>query len=252
VEVPLAILDTTTTLPKKPCSKCPESFPATTDHFYLVQGKLQSHCKACAKKAVAEWREENRARHNANAKRWRDQNPEKIALTNQAMHKKYGKKYAPKKKAWALAHPEICRASEKKWQEKDPGHTKEIRKKANTNYRRHHPDRTSAKERRWRQGHPEKIRQYAKTRRATKKHVAINDLTDAQWELIKSHYGHRCYYCKPDCKACKKKTHHLTQDHIVPLNPGNHTLSNIVPACFSCNSKKKRNKPPIPVQPLLL
>jgi 5-methylcytosine-specific restriction endonuclease McrA len=82
--------------------------------------------------------------------------------------------------------------------------------------------------------------------RARKKGAARSDLTAKQWEEIKSAYGHRCVYCG-------KKFKRLTKDHIIPLSRGgDHTVSNIVPACMSCNRKKHANAPPVPVQPLLL
>ena len=58
-----------------------------------------------------------------------------------------------------------------------------------------------------------------------------NDLTAEQWRKILSAYG-RCAYCGA--------THvKLTMDHIIPLGKGgDHTASNIVPACKPCNDKK--------------
>lgn len=45
----------------------------------------------------------------------------------------------------------------------------------------------------------------------------------------------------------------LTKDHSTPLSKGSaHTLTNVVPACQSCNSKKHTGPPLKPVQPLLL
>ncbi|MGH2534073.1 MAG: HNH endonuclease [Thermomicrobiales bacterium] len=44
-------------------------------------------------------------------------------------------------------------------------------------------------------------------------------------------HHHRCAYCGVDGK--------LTMDHGVSLSKGGrHTISNIVPACQSCNSRK--------------
>jgi 5-methylcytosine-specific restriction endonuclease McrA len=82
--------------------------------------------------------------------------------------------------------------------------------------------------------------------RARKKAAPINDLTAAQWQAIKAHYGHRCVYCGT-------KSQRLTQDHLTPLSKeGAHTLSNVVPACRSCNSRKFTGPVLKPVQPLLI
>jgi 5-methylcytosine-specific restriction endonuclease McrA len=84
-------------------------------------------------------------------------------------------------------------------------------------------------------------------RRALKINAPIRDFTSAQWKALQEHFSHRCAYCGRRAKG------HLTQDHITPLSKGgNHTLSNIVPACKSCNSKKHTGEPLTPVQPMLL
>ena len=87
----------------------------------------------------------------------------------------------------------------------------------------------------------------AQRRRALKRGATINDFTAAQWREVQAAYDHRCVYCG---KRFKGK---LTQDHITPLSKGgNHTASNIVPACTSCNSRKCAGPVPLPIQPLLL
>ncbi len=87
---------------------------------------------------------------------------------------------------------------------------------------------------------------YVAARIARKHNAPINDLTPAQWKEIQAAHGHRCVYCG-------RKMQRLTQDHITPLSRGgNHTASNIVPACQSCNSKKNVGAPLRPVQPMLL
>lgn len=83
-------------------------------------------------------------------------------------------------------------------------------------------------------------------RRARKNGAEVNDLTPAQWVEIQAAYGYRCVYCGSKMQC-------LTQDHITPLaHNGNHTVQNIVPACYACNYKKRTGPPLVPVQPLLL
>lgn len=49
---------------------------------------------------------------------------------------------------------------------------------------------------------------------------------------LKKAWGYKCAYCNCTPTA-------LTQDHVVPVTKGGeHTISNIVPACQSCNSAK--------------
>lgn len=84
-------------------------------------------------------------------------------------------------------------------------------------------------------------------RRALKNGSAICDFTAAQWKALQEQCGHRCAYCSKHAKG------RLTQDHITPISRGgNHTLSNIVPACSKCNQRKGAGAPLVPVQPSLL
>jgi 5-methylcytosine-specific restriction endonuclease McrA len=94
--------------------------------------------------------------------------------------------------------------------------------------------------------HPDSFRTSESKRRARQRGAAIRDFTAQQWRAMQELVDHRCTYCG---KRCKGK---LTQDHIVPLSKGgNHTWTNITPACSSCNSKKYTGPPPQPVQLLL-
>ncbi|MEJ5299560.1 MAG: HNH endonuclease [Thermodesulforhabdaceae bacterium] len=59
-------------------------------------------------------------------------------------------------------------------------------------------------------------------------------LRKTRWWQRKISKGH-CYYC-----GAAVPPNELTMDHIVPLvRGGRSTKSNIVPACKSCNNKKK-------------
>lgn len=91
-----------------------------------------------------------------------------------------------------------------------------------------------------------KGRQACDQRRRARKHGNTGPLlTRQEWDFIKHMYDNRCVYCG-------KKPKILTQDHIVPLvKGGQHIITNVVPACRSCNSKKRDRAPLKPVQPLL-
>lgn len=92
---------------------------------------------------------------------------------------------------------------------------------------------------------PDVVRLKNARRKAANLAAPRNDLTVSQWQIIKAHYGHRCVYCD-------RQMQRLTMDHIVPLSKGgSHTVSNVVPACKSCNSRKLNGPPLKPVQPLL-
>lgn len=73
-------------------------------------------------------------------------------------------------------------------------------------------------------------RQYAKRKIAVL--TTENPLTAEEWAEILLAHEHRCRYCQKQTK--------LTVDHVIPLSKGGeHTKENVVPACQSCNSKKR-------------
>ena len=63
------------------------------------------------------------------------------------------------------------------------------------------------------------------------KNSLICDFTSEQWQATMEHFESKCAYCG--------KAKRLTQDHFIPLKKGGgYTVSNIIPACLNCNSKK--------------
>jgi 5-methylcytosine-specific restriction endonuclease McrA len=78
---------------------------------------------------------------------------------------------------------------------------------------------------------PEKRVEYNNNRRASKMNAGGRGVTLEQWNNVKSEYNYLCVYCG--------KHKPLTIDHVVPISKGGlHDVSNIVPACGSCNSRK--------------
>lgn len=99
--------------------------------------------------------------------------------------------------------------------------------------------RLSAREsaKRWGAKNTPYVRENSRKYRARKKGALICDVTPQQWKDKQAEFNNCCAYCKVTFSADNV----ATQDHIVPLiEGGNHTITNIVPACRSCNSKKQR------------
>lgn len=69
--------------------------------------------------------------------------------------------------------------------------------------------------------------------------------TELEWLNKKKEYNYRCVYCGRHeevlCKKYKdKRWWKLTEDHVIPISKeGSDFISNIVPACISCNTSKK-------------
>jgi 5-methylcytosine-specific restriction endonuclease McrA len=68
--------------------------------------------------------------------------------------------------------------------------------------------------------------------RAAIKNAAVNDLTLDEWIGVLERWGNRCAYCGQSALP-------IGMDHVVPISKGgNHTASNVVPACKYCNGIK--------------
>ena len=140
-------------------------------------------------------------------------------------------------------HAERLKARAKVYAQRNAVHIKE-RTKA---YRQANAAHISARTHLYHQAHPEVKVLSENRRRAQKQSAPMNDFTATQWEAMQVAFEYRCAYCH------KRRKGKLTQDHITPLSKGgSHTLSNIVPACKSCNSRKHAGPVLQPVQPLLL
>jgi 5-methylcytosine-specific restriction endonuclease McrA len=71
----------------------------------------------------------------------------------------------------------------------------------------------------------------AARKRKRRMDAADNDLTAAQWAAIRAAWG-GCAYCGATDGAMQK-------DCVLPLSRGGrYTLTNVVPACRSCNASK--------------
>lgn len=134
----------------------------------------------------------------------------------------------------------------------DPGN-REKAKATSRAWREANPERAVAASRAWyqanrataldyrtayRQANRDQVRINNAKRKKRMATVAVSDLTVQQWQDIKAAWDHRCAYCGDTPE-------NLTMDHYLPIvKGGNHTASNIVPACMTCNCKKNDGPPP--------
>jgi 5-methylcytosine-specific restriction endonuclease McrA len=209
---------------KKVCRGCNLLKPL--DEFgtdkYTSDGKA-TRCILCKRQESAQYRAHNGDKVRAAVARWQRENPEK----RQAYDETHKAEKQIRNKTRYVQNKALMNAQSAAYY---AAHRMAMRQK--------HAD--------WYAQHPEWIQEKTERRRVARTEAPLNDLTAAQWEEIKTAYGHRCVYCH-------RKMKRLTQDHITPLSKGgSHTLANVVPACQSCNSKKHAKAPLVPVQPLLL
>ena len=172
---------------------------------------------------MRKWAKPRLAELAAKQQAWRSAHPEEERAQRQKAYYANPERRRAQSRAWYAAHTEQGRATCKSWRDT-------------------HPEYRKAKYK----ADPERYCAYARTRRARLAMAPVNDFTAEQWHTIKVLYGHRCYYCH-------RKLKRLTRDHVIPINKGdNHTYTNIVPCCRSCNSRKGNRAPMKPVQPFPL
>jgi HNH endonuclease len=242
---------------KKICTKCSKT--KSLDEFARHRGGKYGRaalCKACKQAYKVAWRAANAERERLKDAAYRAKHHDKY----QAWQKHYDAIHAEEKKVRSQRSYEKLKAQGLMWFQIDP----ERARTRNRQYYAENPEKVRAyrlanREKRlaqriaWSIAHPERNREQCQRRRTRQAGAAIVDLSHAQWEEILAAFNYRCAYCPDDCKACKKKTHALQQEHIEPVvKSGNYTVHNIVPACEDCNRRKHTGPPLVPVQPLLL
>ena len=167
--------------------------------------------------------------------------------------KHYGKGFCHRhySQAWSSSNREHSRAVQAAYRAKPENRQKAIDR--SRDWREDNPGRANEASREWYAKNRDAVREYKRKyrednrdliralnnkRKAAIRNVQINDLTGQQWREIKAIWRNRCAYCG-DAPPM------LTMDHYDPIaTGGNHTASNIVPACLSCNCKKNAGNPP--------
>ena len=83
------------------------------------------------------------------------------------------------------------------------------------------------------------IRMSNKNRRHLKRASGVK-ITVEQWRDLCERFNNRCAYCGIHEEVLRiLHNQNLTTDHIIPISRGGeHSISNIVPACMDCNVKK--------------
>lgn len=96
----------------------------------------------------------------------------------------------------------------------------------------HNRYRGKGKQLEWQRKNKDKIKQYGLVR-ANK----VHEITDGEWESCLKYFGYKCAYCGiSEDEAIEKFEQRLHREHVD--HEGENDLSNNVPSCKSCNSKK--------------
>lgn len=171
---------------------------------------LHDRKKAQARSATKAYYWRDPAAAAERARKSRKANPESVKARKRRHWFKHLDRNIAKQKA--RYQPEVSRAASRRWYA------------ANREY----AIRRGAE---WSRANPELKTHYANKRRAQKMASAENH-TLAQWRQLVVQCDHMCTYCG-------RKDRPLTRDHKIPLNRGGSDgISNITPACRSCNAAK--------------
>jgi 5-methylcytosine-specific restriction endonuclease McrA len=193
----------------KTCSNpsCTQSNPQTTDRFHRDAHKpdgLRSRCKVCELVSAMEYRAERR---DLLAKKQADYYARSSETARQASRQ------------WKADNKERNQAGWQVWYEANKGKRSEYGRL----YATANPDVMLEKQR----------------KRRARKLDANGSFTEAQFQEKLAQHGSRCFYCgKPLGQG------DVTRDHYIPLaRGGSDSIENIVPACMSCNCRKRTKLP---------
>ena len=192
----------------KLCPYCKKELPIKLFNKHSRKlGGLDIYCKPCRKIQRSLHSDHNKEF----TKRWRQRNPVKTREHS---------------KQWRLSDRERYNKYQREWRKRTgykPSTTPRKRNKANDKL--------------YRQTHKEQIRHNKKMRKIMLKNSTGKFTLKDWWEKCNYH-GWKCFYCK---EKLTKET--VTTDHKIPISKnGTNHLSNVVPCCSSCNSKKKDKK----------
>lgn len=125
-----------------------------------------------------------------------------------------------------LENREKLLAQTRRWQEANRDKVNAIARR----WREAHPEETAAANRRFRENHPEAVRESSRIRRARKAAALTISFTREQLADRMAVWGNQCWMCGGVYEEV---------DHVIPIALGGpHCLSNLRPACRSCNASK--------------
>lgn len=199
----------------KRCAKC--DLEKSLYEFYVRDetGRRRNECKACIRKAGITLRQRNR---------------EMIRQRRKAHYLEHRDQLLAKQNAYSAEHRDQEAARSKKWRKENPDKLRQV----NVSYYARFKDKVLAQKREYAMVNREALRVISRRRKALIRSTASVPITAAQRCEAITYYGGRCAYCL----TIPNK---LTWDHLIPISRGGrHELSNIVPACFSCNGEKHK------------
>lgn len=213
----------------KRCTRCGETKPIETFRLRTSQGSAPyrtSRCIACLNRASAERYAADRERRLAYHKARLEVGGEAINARRRVLRTEDPEKYRVRERRYYYANRESRKIKGRRWAQAN-------RERVNASQRRAraaNPERVREKGRRDRIKYRETFRENVRRRRAIKRAATIGPVTVALLRAKWKFWGGLCYLCGDDA---------VEWDHVKPLAKGGaHCLSNLRPACRSCNARK--------------
>ena len=225
----------------KRCSTCALAKPL--GEFYRgvrYAGGYRGQCKSCSNAKNRDYLDRNPASKGRTRpipfKRLSE--PDEIIAANRqrvaAWQRANPERASEHVRAWRAAHPEAMRKYRARWDAVN----RDVIRVHTADWKRKNPEKCHAHETNYRRRHSGSLAYRARStvkrhrRRARMANAPRNDLTATQWQQILDYYDYRCAYCL-------RSGIRLQQEHMNPIaRGGEHSVSNVVPACGECNAKK--------------
>jgi hypothetical protein len=175
----------------------------------------------------AEYYQKNKERIKKRMAEYRKANPDKVRETLKRYHEKNKPARNAAARQYQKDHPEKIRELNKAWRAKNKDRLRVMWRLRQLE----HYQEILAYNRAWHKAHPEVARRRVYRRRL--------NLAKIEGSHTKAEFEEKCVFFKGRCVYCGEKKP-LYPDHVVPVSKGGTDyISNIVPACWSCNSSKQ-------------
>lgn len=217
----------------KTCGRCRKEHPVERfSRNRSTKDGLSSWCRSCVSGYGKKWHASNREKANATSAAWYAANRARVSAESKAKYAANPEHYKDKAKRYATENSDKVRARAKAWRDAN----KEHRAMADRAYRAMCPERMAYNRNAWRAANPEKQRVLSaveKNRRRARMGTAPGSgVSPSQWREVVSDFNGHCAYCNVWLDV-------PVMEHMDPISRGGyHDVSNIVPACRSCNGRK--------------